>query len=261
MSPTVAFAKLPGVELAFRDSGGSGVPVVLLHANTGTSASWEPQFESFVASGYRTIAFDRRDWGQSRPDLQSGPQPGSVAEDLAALAEHLVLPPFHLVGVAGGGFIALDYATWRQHTLRSLTVAASTGSFSEDEMLKLTQNLMFDGFRELPESFREIGPSFRALEPARVVAWAHAQEQAKQPGAVAQPLRTPNTFAKIAEIRVPMLAITASADLYAPPTLMARWIRHIPHAEVVAITDAGHSVPMEQPEAFNRAVLDFIGRR
>jgi pimeloyl-ACP methyl ester carboxylesterase len=260
MSPPIAHADLPGVRLAYRDNGGSGVPVVLLHANTGTSLSWEPQFASLNASGYRAIAFDRRGWGQSIPEPQSGPQPGSVAEDLAALADHLALPRFHLVGVAGGGFVALDYAGWRQPSLRSLTVAASTGSFSEDEMLKLTQNLMFDGFRELPESFREIGPSFRALQPERVAAWAHAQEQAKQPGAVAQPLRTPNTFAKIAQIRTPMLAITASADLYAPPTLMARWIRHIPHAEVLAITDAGHSVPMEQPEAFNRAVLDFISR-
>jgi pimeloyl-ACP methyl ester carboxylesterase len=260
MSPSVAYANLSGVQLAYRDSGGSGVPVVLLHANTGTSARWEPQFESFVASGYRTIAFDRRGWGQSRPDPQSGPQPGSVAEDLAALADHLTLPRFHLIGVAGGGFVALDYAAWRQDTLRSLTVAASTGSFSEAEMLKATQNLMFDGFRELPESFREIGPSFRALHPERVAAWAQAQERAKQRDVVAQPLRTPNTFAKISQLRIPMLAITASADLYAPPTLMARWIRHIAHAEVVAIADAGHSVPMEQPDAFNRAVLDFIGR-
>ncbi len=260
MSPPVVHANLPGVRLAYRDSGGSAVPIVLLHANTGTSASWEPQFASLVASGYRTIAFDRRGWGKSRPDAQSGTQPGSVAEDLAALVDHLALPPFHLVGVAGGGFVALDYAAWRQGTLRSLTVAASTGSFSEAEMLKLTQNLMFEGFRALPESFREIGPSFRAMEPERVAAWAEAQEQARQPDAAAQPLRTPNTFAKIAQIRIPMLAVTASADLYAPPALMMCWIRHIPHAEVVAIADAGHSVPMEQPEAFNRAVLDFIGR-
>jgi pimeloyl-ACP methyl ester carboxylesterase len=260
MSPPLAHANLTGVRLAFRDSGGGGVPIVLLHANTGTSLSWEPQFASFAAAGYRTIAFDRRGWGESLPDPQSGPQPGSVAEDLAALVDHLALPPFHLVGVAGGGFVALDYAAWRQDRLRSLTVAASTGSFSEDEMLELTQNLMFDGFRALPESFREIGPSFRALQPERVAAWAHAQERAKQPDAVAQPLRTPNTFNKVAQIRVPMLAITASADLYAPPTLMARWIRHIAHTEVVAIGDAGHSVPMEQPEAFNSAVLDFIRR-
>jgi pimeloyl-ACP methyl ester carboxylesterase len=123
---------------------------------------------------------------------------------------------------------------------------------------QLTQNLGFDGFRDLPEAFREIGPSFRATEPERVAAWAHAQEKAKRPDA-AQPLRTPNTFGKISQIRIPMLAITASADLYAPPALMARWLRHIPHAEVVAIADAGHSVPMEKPELFNRAVLDFLG--
>jgi pimeloyl-ACP methyl ester carboxylesterase len=260
MSPPVSLCDLPGVRLAYRDSGGSGIPVVLLHANTGTSASWQPQFESFVAAGYRTIAFDRRGWGESLADPQSGPQPASVAEDLAALVDRLALPRFHLLGVAGGGFVALDYAAWRQDTLRSLTVAASTGSFSEDEMLRVSQNLMFDGFRELPESFREIGPSFRAAEPERVRAWAHAQEQARQPGAVFQPLRTPNTFAKVAQIRSPMLAITASADLYAPPALMARWLRHIPQAEVVAIADAGHSVPMEQPEPFNRAVLAFVAR-
>jgi len=41
---------------------------------------------------------------------------------------------------------------------------------------------------------------------------------------------------------------------------MARWIRHIAQAEVVAIADAGHSVPMEQPEQFNRAVLEFVRR-
>jgi pimeloyl-ACP methyl ester carboxylesterase len=260
MSPPVSHADLPGVRLAYRDSGGAGVPIVLLHANTGTSASWQPQFDGFVAAGYRTIAFDRRGWGQSLPDPGSGPQPGSVAEDLAALVEHLALARFHLLGVAGGGFVALDYAGWRQDSLRSLTVAASTGSFSEDEMQQLTQNLRFEGFPDLPESFREIGPSFRAMEPERVAAWAHAQELAKQPDAVFQPLRTPNTFAKIAQIRIPMQAITASADLYAPPTLMARWIRHIPHAEVIAIADSGHSVPMEQPALFNRAVLDFIGR-
>jgi pimeloyl-ACP methyl ester carboxylesterase len=257
-TPQAKQASLPGVRLCYRDSGGEGIPVILLHANTGTSASWDPQFAAFTAAGYRVITFDRRGWGGSMADAASGPQPGSVAEDLSALVDHLSLPRFHLLGVAGGGFVALDYGSWRQDTLRSLTVAASTGSFSEPEMERLTQNLMIPGFRELPEAFREIGPSFRAMEPEKTEAWAHAQEVARQPDAPAQPLRTPNTFAKIAQIRLPMLAITASADLYAPPTLMARWLRHIPQAEVVAIADAGHSVPMEQAELFNAAVLAFI---
>jgi pimeloyl-ACP methyl ester carboxylesterase len=256
--PKPEYADLPGVRLCYRDSGGEGVPLVMLHANTGTSASWQSQFSSFAAAGYRAIAFDRRGWGGSIAQAESGLQPGSIAEDLYALATHLALPRFHLLGVAGGGFAALDFAGWRQDMLRSLTVAASTGSFSEPEMDQLVQNISIPGIKELPEIFREIGPSFRAAEPERTKAWAHAQEQAKQPGVTMQPLRTPNTFAKIAAIKVPVLAITASADLLAPPALMARWIRHIPHAKVFAIADAGHCVPMEQPDLFNRAVLEFI---
>ncbi len=253
-------ADLPGVRLRYRDSGGDGPPLMLLHANTGTSASWAAQFDAFPAAGYRVVAFDRRGWGGSIADPATGPQPGSVAGDLDALVDRLRLPRFHLLGIAGGGFAALDYAAWRQDRLRSLVVAASTGAFSEPEMQQLTQNIAFPGFAQLPETFREIGPSFRALHPDRVAAWSHAQETARQPGAPAQPLRTLNTFAKVAGIRLPVLAITAGADLLAPPTLMARWIRHLPAAEVFAIADAGHSVAMEQPEPFNGAVLAFLRR-
>ena len=54
--PTVAadvgaFAELPGVKLWFTDSGGAGVPLILLHANTGTGAVWANQVESFSRAG------------------------------------------------------------------------------------------------------------------------------------------------------------------------------------------------------------------
>ena len=257
-SLTPAFLTIPGARLCYRDSGGDGAPLVMLHANTGTSASWRPQFESFANAGYRVIAFDRRGWGNSAGAPDTGPQPGSIAEDLLALATQLSLPKFHLLGVAGGGFAALDFAGWQQDRLRSLVIAASTGSFSEPDMERLSKNISFEGFGKLPETFREIGPSFRALEPERTREWAHAQETARQRDAPAQPLRTPNTFDKISQITIPFLAITASADLLAPPALMARWIRQIPHARVISIADAGHCVPMEQPEVFNNAVLNFI---
>ncbi|TPG46046.1 alpha/beta hydrolase [Roseomonas nepalensis] len=251
---------LPGVRLFVRDTGGDGTPAVLLHANTGTSASWADQFDALSTAGYRVIAFDRRGWGNSIADPSTGPQPGSVAEDLAMLVDHLRLPSFHLIGVAGGGFVALDYAGWRPQTLRSLVVAASTGSFSEPEMQQLSRNLDVPGFRQLPESFIEIGPSFRAAHPERTAAWLEAEEKARQKNARPQPLRTPNTFAKVEAIHTPLLVISASADLLAPPALMQRWVRHMPQAEWFSIADAGHSVPMEQPDGFNKAALDFIRR-
>jgi pimeloyl-ACP methyl ester carboxylesterase len=126
-----AFAQLSGVTLWFTDTGGNGVPLVLLHANTGTSAAWEPQVDAFARAGYRVIAFDRRGWGRSIAVADTGPQPGSIAGDLDALASHLKLDKFHLLGVAGGGFASLDYAAWHPESLRSLIVAASTGQISD----------------------------------------------------------------------------------------------------------------------------------
>src|SRR5690348_18439356 len=79
------YADLPGVKLWFVDSGGAGVPIVLLHPNTGTVDIWEPQIAGLAHAGSRVIAFDRRGWGKSTPDPASGPQPGSIAEDLHAL--------------------------------------------------------------------------------------------------------------------------------------------------------------------------------
>src|SRR5258708_6614253 len=60
-----AFVDLPNVKLWVTDSGGSGDPVILLHANTGTSENWEKQTPALVQAGYRVIAFDRPGWGTS----------------------------------------------------------------------------------------------------------------------------------------------------------------------------------------------------
>ena len=126
-----AYAALPGVRLRFVDTGGAGVPIVLLHPNTGTVEIWEPQISAFARAGYRVIAFDRRGWGKSTPDPAASSEPGSIAGDLHALAEHLKLDKFHLLGVAGGGFIALDYAAWHPERVRSLIVGASTGALED----------------------------------------------------------------------------------------------------------------------------------
>src|SRR5271155_966790 len=129
-----AYAELAGVKLWFIDTGGAGAPIILLHANSGTSAAWQDQISGFSQAGYRVIAFDRRGWGNSTADPASGPQPGSIAEDLDALANHLKLDKFYLLGVAGGGFAALDYAAWRPERLRSLIVGGSTGNIVDKDI-------------------------------------------------------------------------------------------------------------------------------
>ena len=254
-------ARLPGVDLWFTDSGGDGPAVVLLHANTGTAESWEPQSAAFSSAGYRVITFDRRGWGRSIAKPERGPQPASVADDLDALTDHMGLSRFHLVGVAGGGFVALDYAAWRPEKLRSLVVAASTGQVAEPEIDAFIATIEIPELRRQSAIYREIGASYRGSSPDGVRRWLEIHARSMQKGAAVQPMRTPNTFRKIEGIEVPTLAILADAALVAPPALRRIWIDHMSNCECATILDAGHSVAWEQTEEFNRVVLDFLARR
>jgi len=256
-SPLGSFVELPGVKLWFTDTG-QGVPLVLLHANTGTSAAWENQIENFSRAGYRVIAFDRRGWGKSLANSATGPQPGSIAGDLDALADHLKLDKFHLLGVAGGGFAALDYAAWRPERLRSLVVAASTGQLADQEIADFIARLEIPGLRKLPAVYREVGPSYRGANVDGTRRWIEIEEHARQLEAPNQPLRSPNTFTKIETIPTPTLVMAADADLLAPPALMRIWAHHIKNHEWTVVADSGHAVAWEQPESFNEKILAFI---
>ena len=254
------YAELPGAKLWFTDSGGMGAPLMLLHANTGTSAVWASQVASFSRAGYRVIAFDRRGWGKSIANSATGPQPGSIAGDLDALADYLKLDRFHLLGVAGGGFAALDYAAWRPDRLRSLVIGASTGRVTDKEVADFIARIEIPELRKLPAVYREVGPSYRGANPEGTKRWTEIDEHARQPEAPDQPLRTPNTFAKIETIPTPTLVIAADADLLAPPALMRIWAVHLKNHEWVVVPDAGHAVAWEQPDVFNEKVLEFVKR-
>ncbi len=252
------FADLPGVRLWFTDTGGSGEPVVLMHPITGTSQSWGPQIAVLVKAGYRAIAFDRRGWGKSVAVPATGPQPGQASEDLHALAGYLSLDRFHLVGVAGGGFVALDYAAWHGDRLRSLVVGASTGSVSDKEVQDFIATIEIPGIRALPAQYREVSASYRGANAEGTRRWIEIDEHAHQPNAPTQPLRSPNTFEKLATLTVRTLVMPADADLIAPPGLMWLWAKHVKDAQWAVVPTAGHSIAWEQPEVFNEHLLRFL---
>ena len=72
-----SYADLPGVRVAYVDTGGAGEAVVLVHALAGTSRHWEYQIDAFADAGYRVVAYDRRGWGDSIADPVTGEQPGT----------------------------------------------------------------------------------------------------------------------------------------------------------------------------------------
>jgi pimeloyl-ACP methyl ester carboxylesterase len=250
---------LPGVRLWYVDSGGSGVPVVFMHAATGSVRNWEHQVGPLTAAGYRFIAFDRRGWGRTVVE-PSGPQPGTAADDLDGLIKHLGIDRFHLVGTAAGGFVALDYTVSFPQRLRSVVMANSIGGVQDEEYLELGRRLRPPSFNALPPDLRELGPSYRAANPDGTRRWLEmeAMSRPQSPPAPAQPMKNRMTFGLLETVKVPTLLLTGGADMYAPPPLLRMFAARIKGSESVIVPEAGHSSYWEQPEVFNRAILDFI---
>jgi pimeloyl-ACP methyl ester carboxylesterase len=256
-----ASADLPGVHLWFTDSGGSGPPVVFVHAATGSSRVWEYQRPVFTKRGFRVITYDRRGYGRSVAD-PAGAQPGTGADDLNALMDYLTIDRFHLVGTAAGGFVAWDYALSFPKRLRSLVVANSMGGVQDPEYQKTLRLLRTPEFLAMPPDMRELGPSYRASNPAGAERWRELERTARPTSAQppAQTLRNKVTFALLETIAVPTLLLTGDADMYAPPPIMRMFAARVKGSRLVVVPEAGHSTYWEQPEIFNRTVLDFIGK-
>ncbi|PYS39861.1 MAG: alpha/beta hydrolase [Acidobacteria bacterium] len=250
------YAELSGVRLWYKDTGGPGVPVVFLHSNTGSSQNWEHQIPVFTAAGYRFIAYDRRGWGRSM--AQPGAQPGTAADDLRALIKFLGIDRFHLIGTAGGGFLVFDYALSFPEQLRTLVVANSIGGVQDEDYLELGRRLRPPQFDALPPELRELGPAYRAADAEGTRRWIELEHMSRQSGATAQAYRNRMTFSVLESIKVPTLLITGDADMYAPPPLLRMFTSRIAGSESLVIPEAGHSAYWEKPEAFNRAVLEFL---
>jgi pimeloyl-ACP methyl ester carboxylesterase len=255
------FVNVPGAKIYYKDSGGRGVPVVFLHAFTGSAEVWEHQIPTFTRAGYRFIAYDRRSYGRTVAD-PNGPA-STGADDLLALLDHLKIDKSHLVSTAGGVRVGIDFAISYSPRLRSFTLLCGQGGVEDPDYVEATKRLAPEGFEKMPATFRELSPSYRVANPEGVVRWAEFESKNRAPEAVrgpAQPNKNRVTLAALEGIRSPALVIAADADPYAPPALMRRIADRIKGSEFVAIPDAGHSVWWEQPEQFNRTVLEFIAK-
>jgi pimeloyl-ACP methyl ester carboxylesterase len=222
---------------------GSGTPVVFLHAATGHSAMWEHQFPALTAAGYRCVAFDRA-------------ADGFAADQVDEVAGKLKLDRFHLVGTAAGAIIGVDYVLSHADRVRSLVLANTIVGVQDADSLELSQRLRpSPQFDKMPADFRELGPSYRAASAAGTQRWnelAHAKAR------IAYTVKNRITFAALETIKQPTLLLTGDADLYMPPSVLRLFARRLSRSESVVVPECGHSAYWEQPEAFNRAVLDFL---
>ena len=202
---------------------------------------WTHQIPAFTAAGFRFLAYDRR-------------AEGGALDELEAFAARLAPDRFHLVGTAAGGIVAVDYALTHPQRVRSLVIANSIVGVQDEDYVAMSRRLRpSPEFNALPVEVRELGPSYRAANPEGTRRWSElAQHVASQPS------KNRITWAALETIEAPTLLITGDADLYTPPSVLRMFAERFPNCESLVIPECGHSAFWEQPEAFTRAVLDFL---
>jgi pimeloyl-ACP methyl ester carboxylesterase len=251
------WAQLAGTRLFYWDTGGSGQPIVLLHPSSGSALIWGYQQPAFAKAGYRVIAYSRRGYYNSAPIVQENP--GSSAEDLRLLVDFLGIKRFHAVAAASGGSVAAEFALSYPDRLLSLTISSNSFGVRDGAIAKAAAFIRPKLWDQLPPEFRELGPSYRGMNPEGVKLWMELEHKALN-GPAGRQLRNELSQAKLKELTTPTLLIAGAADLTMPPSISRMLAAQLPNSEVVVAPESGHSVYWEQPDIFNRAVLDFIGK-
>ncbi|PKG84281.1 alpha/beta hydrolase [Colwellia sp. 75C3] len=246
-----------GAGLYYWDTGGEGPTVVLSHPGRGSALTWPYQQPVFEKAGFRTIAYSRRGYFGSPAGSKS--DTGNYADDLNALVEHLNVDKFHILGLAAGGFAVSDYVVSYPEKLLSMTIACSLFGLWDKNIDERLDFILPKSFGDLPPEFKELGPSYRWAHPEGVREWIKMEEKSRGDGhRHGQKAKSNITWEKIRESNIPTFFIAGGADLYQPPSMMRAAAREIPRSQTLVVSEAGHAVQWEQPELFNRAVIEFF---
>jgi pimeloyl-ACP methyl ester carboxylesterase len=114
-------------------------------------------------------------------------------------------------------------------------------------------------FQSLPAWFRELGPTYRVANPEGVDRWIEIERSSLHGASPEEVMANRFTLRTLETIQVPTLMLAADADLYAAPPRMRAMASRIPGCRFALVPEAGHAAYWEQPEIWNKLVLDFIG--
>lgn len=266
------YACSDGVNLYVEDSG-SGIPVVFVHELAGDTRCWEQQVR-FLGRRYRCVTFNARGYPPS--DVPEAPEAYSqrqAVEDIAAVMRDRGIDRAHIVGLSMGGYATLNFGIAYPHLCRSLVVAGAGHGSDPDkreaffadctELADRIQRLgMAEGIRHYANSavrrrYREKDP--RGFEEFNGYFAEHSPLGTALTILGCQ-LKRPTVYElgeRLAGLDMPVLVITGDDD--APclePALFLK--RTIPDARLWVVPRTSHPINLEEPDAFNRALLDFF---
>ena len=261
------------VEL-FYISGGTGKPIVFLASAWLSSKMWEFQMPHFVNQGFRCVAYDRRGHGRS-DETWDGYDYDTLADDLAALLDHLDLREVTLVGHSAGCGEIVRYLTLHgAGRIARIVLAGGITPFpmkTDNNPIGIDRTLMeadlavrtsdrAKWYADNAEGFFGIGLPGVSVSPEKAQFMIQQCLECSARAAVEFFLTgfTSDLRKDLQAIHVPALVIHGTRDAQAPLTLCGqRTAEMLPHGDLIVYESAAHGLFMTHAERFNGDVLSF----
>ena len=255
----------------YYEEAGSGEPVIFVHGHSLDHRMWDEQFAEF-AKEYRVIRYDLRGYGAS--SSQTEDYQFTHVQDLVTLMDSLHIRKAHIVGLSLGGFIGADMLGWFPERMASAFLASGnirkskgpSQPMTKEEALKRDEEIAalkvkgvdvmkrewFEGLmssggtrkERMRQPLWEMIDDWDAWQPlhkeVRVVAGLDAYEAIKKnhptvPTLIVEGKSANNRYSNQPEI-----------------------LKYLPNGKLKVLEDCGHMLNMEQPEAFNAALREFL---
>ena len=263
-------ARMHGVNIYYEMTG-EGFPMVWSHEFAGDYRSWEAQVR-FFARRYKVITYNDRGYPPS--DVPTEPDAYSVensVEDLYQLLCHLKIEQAYVAGLSMGGGVALNFAIAHPEMVRALAIAGTgSGTVSREEWeraaIESARLLETQGMAPVLETYAQ-RPNRISLQRKDPRGWQDFCYQFLHHSGLGSALTTRGVQLKrrtifeleprLKALEVPTLIMVGDEDQPClEPALFMK--QTIPHSGLVVFPRSGHAINLEEPDAFNQAVLDFL---
>lgn len=243
---------------------GSGAPLLFLHGIGGSAASWRWQLDEFSRS-YRAIAWDMPGYGTSDP-LTTATIAGFAQALDHFLHEQQIEQPI-LVGHSIGGMIVQEYLASFQGKVRAAVLYATSPAFGRKDG-EWQQEFIRARLAPLDEdkSMAELAPGIvqsligSAAKPEGIALATQCMAAVPEATyrAVVRSLLDFDRRDTLGKIDIPCLLITGAEDTNAPAPMMEKMAAKIPGAKFAVLPGLGHLANMEDAEAFNHVLREFL---
>jgi pimeloyl-ACP methyl ester carboxylesterase len=246
-------ARLNGVEIDYEETG-QGPVLLLSHGYGATRHMWDDQHRA-LADRWRVVSWDMR--GHGATDSPDDPRQYSAAltvADMRALLRHVDAERAIVGGLSLGGYVSLAFAVTHPEMVQALVICDSGPGYRNDAARAAWNQRAHERAAALEaKGLDALGRRSRETQQAvhrSAQGLAHAAR-----GMLAQ--EDARVIDALPSIRVPTLVVVGDQDqpFLAPSEYMAK---KIPGARLAVIAGAGHSANLDQPEAFNRVVREFL---